>query len=144
MSRSVVLALRFWPFVLGILIVFLLNFAERAVYPVIRDFVISEIQYEGDSMFVRGYMRKTRACKFVGVSTEAWDGSTWVELPLQFMDTANHKATRPTGTQAWGPWRIELPIRSQAAAIRMSALHSCHPAWSTETRLTQFPLEHRK
>lgn len=142
MSRHVRIALNLWPFVLGMLIVLGINRMEHWLFPVVSDFTVTTASRQGDLLRVAGYMRKDRNCVFAGVSADAVDstGHT-VSIPLVFRDNErDNTANRPTGTQGWGPWQLEIPIAPSIKEITLEAVHTCHPFWSTSSHLVTLPV----
>lgn len=140
MSRHVQISLKMWPLVFGIFLVLSLNKLEHLFMPVVRDFVVLQTQRDGNNVIMSGYMRKSRSCQYAGVTAEAMVGDTWADVPLQYLDTVNHTATRPTGTQGWGPWRITLPVQPGTTTLRLTAAHKCHPFWLSQTELINMPI----
>lgn len=139
MSKQTELALRLWPMVLGMLIILGFMKVEHYAFPVVEDFHISKMERKGDYVVMSGFMRKSRNCSFVGVSAELVQGKTALQIPLTYMDSTNHTATRPIGTQGWGPWQILIPAVTSNATVTLSATHKCHVWWTTQTHLANIP-----
>ncbi len=130
------------PLIGGMLLVALANFVEHKFFPVVRDFAVTDIQLHERTLRVSGYMRKVRDCQFAGISATGYaPGSHAYDLPMTFRDGAtNDNATRQTGSQAWGPWAINIPVRPGMTEINLTAVHRCHPAWATTTNLITLPI----
>lgn len=141
MSRQTHYALNVLPFALALFLMLFLPRFEAWLFPVVKDFVVTGMAKEPGYVTLTGYMRKSRDCRFRAVNAEALLGDQWADVPLRFMDSSNHTATRPTGTQPWGPWRVTVPVSLATQDIRLSAVHSCHPAWPTESRLAVIPIK---
>ena len=141
MSRHVRIALTMWPAVLGALLVLLLNRFEHSFMPVVSDFTATKITRTGDVLTASGYMRKDRACVFAGITAEGrqLDGGS-VDVPLIFRDGRQDTAARPTGTQSWGPWVLEIPVAPEIKTVSLTAVHKCHPFWSMLTPLITIPV----
>lgn len=141
MSIPLRTALRLWPAILGMLIVIAINRIEHLAMPVVTGFTITEMQHEGNKIQLSGYMRKDRDCVFAGVSAEAINlYGKRVSIPLVFKDNKRDSTgTRPTGTQDWGPWSLEIPIEPSISEVTLSSVHQCHVFWATTTRLITFP-----
>lgn len=139
MSRQTRFALNLLPFVMALAIVLALPRLEQITLPVVRDFVVTGMTKEPGFVTLSGYMRKARDCQFVGVQATAMAGPDYYDVPIHFLDGGAQNATRPTGTQDWGPWRITLPV-TQADEVRLVSTHRCHPLWATDTRLATIPL----
>lgn len=140
MSKHTEIALHLWPLVLGILIILGSMKIEHLVFPVVEDFHISKMERKGDYVVMSGFMRKTRNCTFVGVSAELVQEKSTVQIPLTYLDsTSDHTATRPTGTQGWGPWQILIPAVQSNAIVSLTATHKCHLWWTTQSRLANIP-----
>lgn len=142
MSRQLRIAMSIWPFALGMLIVLLINRMEHQFMPVVSDFTATTMQREGGKLRMGGYMRKDRNCVYAGASASAInaDGKR-VSIPLVFQDaTRDATANRPTGTQAWGPWSLEIPLAPSIQEITLRSIHQCHLFWATTTDLTTIPV----
>lgn len=135
------IALKVVPVILAIIMLLLIRWGEYAFMPVVKDFHLTSVQRTESHVIMRGYMRKVRDCRFVGVSAEGVTDNGNVDLPLKFLES-NHSdnSTRPQGTQDWGPWRIVIPVAPSVSAIDLRSVHSCHLAWETTTRLARVPL----
>ena len=130
-----------WPILIGIGLVAGANWVEHEVMPVVTDFTVTSIVRVDDKLRLSGWMRKARNCQFAGVAAEGVTSSGAVsELPLSFRDAGHDTATRPTGTQSWGPWAVELPVVPDIKLVTMTAIHRCHPAWATMTELAKIPV----
>jgi len=141
MSRHVTVALRIWPFVLGVLIVLGANRLEHWFLPVVKDFVVVDLHNDGATLTMSGYMRKSWSCDFVGVGTVGKTSNGQIDLDMRFLDSDVHTKSRPTGTQGWGPWRISIPITPTVHEIELVAAHRCHPFWMTQTVLANIPID---
>lgn len=140
MSKHTEIALRLWPLVLGMLIILGSMKIEHLAFPVVEDFHISKMERKGDYVVMSGFMRKTRDCTFVGVSAELVQGKSAVQIPLTYLDnTTNHTASRPMGTQGWGPWQILIPAVQSNATVVLTATHKCHLWWTIQSHLANIP-----
>lgn len=112
---------------------------EPIVFPVVKDFRVSEISYQSDKVVVSGTLNQMRGCTFVDMSAYAIYENA--EIPKEvlrhtFMDS-NPRA-RAVGFQAWGPWRVELPIMKSTSQVELTATYRCHSLWDTQMVLTKF------
>lgn len=140
MSKNTQVSLNILPFVVAMTIILFLPRVETLLMPVVKDFVVTSMSRDASSVTISGYMRKVRDCQFVGIQAAAVSGEVTYEVPLLFLDTKiDTNTTRPTGTQAWGPWRITLPA-VQADEIKLTSTHRCHSVWATDTSLASIPL----
>ena len=105
---------------------------ESTVMPVVRDFKMTTIEQETDSVIVSGSLRKVRACGFVDLV--AYVGDYYDEdaererLYLRFIDQPGDTSrTREPGTQGWGPWQIMRPARVTGPHFWVRVRHDCHP-----------------
>lgn len=140
-SRFLRILLAIWPVALGAAFIIGVNRLEHAFFPVVEDFTITSMERQGNQIKVAGYMRKVRACAFVGIAVNGHteDGSE-IGLRLSFADSHYRNITRPTGSQDWGPWSLVLPVTPDVRAVHMDAVHDCHMAWPTRTHLATFPV----
>lgn len=139
-SKNTQFSLNILPFVVAMTIIIFLPRVESALMPVVKDFVVTSLARDESSVTISGYMRKVRDCQFVGVQATAVSGGASYDVPLLFLDAkVDTHGTRPSGTQAWGPWRITLPA-IQADEIRLTSTHRCHSVWATDTPLAALPL----
>ena len=136
------LVLRVLPILLAILLFAVLRWAEYIFFPVVKDFHLTNLERVDNYIVMRGYMRKVRDCRYVGVSAEGVTPSGYVDLSLRFLDSAiiNDNTTRPQGTQNWGPWRVVIPTVPNISTVVLYSVHSCHLAWETTTELARLPL----
>lgn len=141
MSRQTRYALNVMPFALAVFLLLFVPRFEAWVFPVVKDFVVTGMVKEPGHVVLSGYMRKNRDCQFRAVNAEALMGDHWADVPLRFLDSENHTATRPTGTQSWGPWQVTVPVSWATRDIRLTAVHSCHPVWPTESVLAVIPIK---
>lgn len=121
--------------IIATLIILIFGSMEGALYPVVRLWspqnTIVLHDSDGSYMHLTGFVHKVRSCKFVGVHVQSEDGE---ELPITLLD-ADGAGTlgRPTGSQAWGPWKVRLKPFTQS--VELYAIHDCHPLWATKTYL---------
>ena len=136
------LALRVLPIVVALTLLFTLRWAEYTFMPVVKDFHLTKIERVDNYVIMKGYLRKVRNCKYVGISAEGVTSEGRVDLPLRFLDAEdlNDNSTRPEGTQDWGPWRIIIPVAPSISVVDLNSVHSCHLAWETTTNLARVPL----
>ena len=136
------ISMRVLPVFVSVLILVLAKGAEFYFMPVVKDFHLTHIERVDNKIVMRGYLRKVRDCQFAGVSAAGITEGGKVDLPLKFLDPDSlmDNWTRPTGTQAWGPWRIAVPVAPNVVAIDLESVHSCHIAWPSTTRLARVPI----
>ena len=136
------ISMRVLPVFVAVLILVLAKGAEFYFMPVVKDFHLTNIERVDNKIVMRGYLRKVRDCQFAGVSAAGITDDGKVDLPLKFLDPDSlmDNWTRPTGTQAWGPWRIAVPVSPNVVAIDLESVHSCHIAWPSTTRLASVPI----
>lgn len=140
------IALKIMPVVLGMALIAGLHTIERVFFPVVENFHVTSMRQYKDRVVLRGYMKKTRDCAFAGVSVYGDTGEGKTPLTMLYMEQLNdgHNTSRPQGMQAWGPWRVSIPVAPDVTSITMTAVHDCHFAWASKTKLTTFPVIHRK
>lgn len=139
MTRNVRYGLNALPALIALLLVMLVPRIEHYLFPVVRDFVVVGMTKEPEAVTINGYMRKVRDCTFVGVQAVAMAGGVEVDVPLIFLDAKNNNATRPQGTQGWGPWRVTVKV-SDADSIKLTSTHRCHWVYANDTHLANIPL----
>lgn len=139
MTRHLRYSLNVLPFVVALVILMVLPRLERALFPVVSDFVVTSLTKTPEYVVVSGYMRKTRDCTFVGVQAVAVQEAHEHDIPLIFLDARNNNATRPLGSQAWGPWKVTFPT-TYADSVKLTSTHRCHPFYATDTPLANIPL----
>lgn len=141
MNRQTLIALRMLPFVGGVFLLLLLNRVEHHFFPVVKDFVVMSMERTPHSITLSGYMRKVRSCQFLGAGAFSNpDHGNPAELDLYFLDDPRRTATRPTGTQGWGPWQVTLPVTPEVSEVELMATHRCHPFWASQTDLATIPV----
>lgn len=139
MTRNTRYTLNALPALIAFLLVIFIPRLEHYLFPVVRDFVVAGMTREPQAVTINGYMRKVRDCKFVGVQAVGVVSGVEVDVPLIFLDAKNNNATRPEGTQGWGPWRITVKV-AEADAIKLTSTHRCHWVYTTDTHLANIPL----
>lgn len=139
-SRATRIALNLLPILIGASLFFGAIWAEHTFMPVVKDFTILSAKREGKNIVLSGVMRKVRDCAFVGVTAHGVADPKDAELAIKFMDSEGEIYTRPPGPQFWGPWSIVLPATPSVKEIKLSAVHSCHPAWVSKTDLVNIPV----
>lgn len=139
MSRHLRYSLNVLPFVVALSILMILPRLERALLPVVTGFVVTSMTKTPEHVVLSGYMRKDRDCIFVGVQAVAIQDAHEHDVPLIFLDARNNNATRPQGSQAWGPWKVTVPAL-YADSIKLISTHRCHPFYTTDTELASIPL----
>jgi hypothetical protein len=93
-------------------------------------------------VMMSGVMNKVRNCDYRGIGAVAvynTGESDSVPIWTQGNGTGD-RYTRPTGTQAWGPWAITIPVSPETVAIKFDLVHQCHFLWSSGTELGLVPL----
>ena len=94
------------------------------VFPPVSEFVVTQAELKGGSLYVAGTMFKER-CRFAGINVtgKRADGRE-VPLPILFMDAEYHEtANRQRGPQEWGPWRIGV---ASVESLGIESSHWCH------------------
>jgi hypothetical protein len=131
-----------WPILIGIALVFGVNTIEHTFMPVVKDFVVNEINQTNDRITMNGWMRKQRNCSFDSIIAEAKtvDNST-LNIDLVFRDGASDKIARQTGAQSWGPWTVDLPVHPTIKEVKLTSVHRCHPIWTTTTELVNVKIQ---
>ena len=103
---------------------------EYSFHPVVANARVTRTQPDGDGTLIWGTFDKVRDCHFV----EATASSGAILLDLEFLDTRkNRAATRPTGPQLFGPWRIS----PSTSPVRITTRHECQPLWYTTSTLLE-------
>ena len=107
----------------------LARWAEHKWFPVVTEFVIEQAVHmtDGDSVVIRGSMRKVRDCRFVEVV--GLSGERVVEIT--FLDRIGGDKSRPPGVQDFGPWRLH----PDAPVMQLVARHRCHGLWDSTTTI---------
>lgn len=140
MTRNTRYSLNMLPALVALFLAITLPYLERLLFPVVKDFVVVGMVKEPQAVTINGYMRKVRDCKFVGVQAVSIDSSGHEQdAPLIFLDAKNNNATRPQGTQTWGPWQITVKV-ADADSVRLTATHRCHYVYANDTLLANIPL----
>lgn len=101
-SRATRIALNLLPILVGALLFFGAIWAERAFFPVVKDFTILSAKRDGKNLVLSGVMRKVRDCSFVGVTAHGVAEPTDAELALKFLDSSGEIYTRPGGLNFGG------------------------------------------
>lgn len=141
MSRQTRFALQIWPFVLALALLFFARYLEQQFLPVVRDFRVTTIEQGGSEIVLKGSLEKIRSCELVGVIASVDDDGMTMRVSLTMLNSIdNPPRVFPLGTNYWGPWRLSLPQVKKGSKIMIKAIHSCHPAWTTTTKLTSFHL----
>lgn len=139
MTRNTRYTLNALPALIAFMLVIFTPRLEHYLLPVVRDFVVVGMTKEPEAVTINGYLRKVRDCTFVGVQAVGVVGGVEVDVPLIFLDAKNNNATRPEGTQGWGPWRITVKV-AEADSIKLTSTHRCHWVYTTDTHLASIPL----
>ena len=121
-----------YSIVFAVTVIYLMAILEPKYFPVVRNWTVTHMEKDDHAVLISGYMHKVRACKFQGVV--ATDTATNMQLPLKFLDNPTDSTkSRPTGSQEWGNWRIQVP--DTTSEVQFRAYHDCHSIWSTKTVL---------
>jgi hypothetical protein len=132
------LCMKLYPFALAASVIYTAYVAEPLYFPVVRDWTVTEVHREGSNVVITGYMKKTRSCKFNGVT--ATDDND-VVLPLVLLEGVTDPVRRkPSGAVDWGPWKITLESAEVTSKISLSITHQCHVGWLTTTELGEVNL----
>ena len=109
------------------------------LFPVVDPFVISGKKKLTGGIEVSGWLHKRRECQLLEISGVARrsDGLA-VAVKFELLDLTG-KVNFPEGPQAWGPWRVFVPLNTEK--IRVSSLHQCHPLWKTRTELAVIEID---
>lgn len=115
----------------AVFMLFVFSHIEPLFFPVVMNYSVTSGAKLQEGYTILGYMNKVRACEFIGVQVMDQDK---MRLPIKFMDnTKDDRATRPTGSQSFGPWVIQT--RDESYEITLTVTHKCHPMWHTVTTL---------
>lgn len=130
------------PLLLAMGLPYTANRAEHRYMPVVEDFVVLDMQVTQGSAVMSGVMNKVRNCQYLGLgATAIYNTGETDAVPVWTRGTINGQSfTRPTGSQAWGPWVITVPISPATVAIKFDLVHRCHLLWSSATDLGVIPL----
>ena len=118
------------------------NRVEHNYFPVVEDFIVLDMKVTQGAVQMSGVMNKVRNCDFRGMgATAIYITGDSDSVPVWTRGNGSGEAfTRPTGTQAWGPWVITVPISPETVAIKFDLVHRCHFLWSSGTELGVIPL----
>lgn len=121
------------------------NRIENAWFPVIKDFVVLKMEARPGEVILSGVMHKARNCTFLGVAATAiYITGESDQVPMSTSSDASGNGgrgfTRATGTQAWGPWSVTIPVSPETVAIKMQLAHQCHLLWASQTDLGVIPI----
>ena len=112
-------------------LLFVASHIEPLFFPVVMNFVTTSGASLEAGYTIQGYMNKVRDCEFIAVTVMDQDK---VSLPMKFKDNPkDDRENRPTGSQPFGPWVIQL--RKESYDLKLTAIHKCHPMWTTATAL---------
>ena len=105
----------------------LAKLAEHKWFPVVTEFVIEQAVHmtDGDSVVIRGSMRKVRDCRFIEVV--GLSGEKVVEVT--FLDRIGGDKSRAPGVSDFGPWRLH----PDASTMQLVVRHRCHGLWDSTT-----------
>jgi ABC-type phosphate/phosphonate transport system permease subunit len=107
---------------------------EPHMFAVVRDARILSVAREGDSVVYDVIASKARSCTYLGSSALAGPRAGLMEAAqLTFPESVNRDASRPTGLQAFGVWRVEPVHTGELVLIQIR--HRCHSFWDTTTQL---------
>lgn len=103
---------------------------EHRFAPVVTNTIITQSIPTDDGLLIWGTFDKDRDCRFV----EAVAQVGAVSLDLEYLDASKKRAaTRPTGPQTFGPWRLTPGLYP----IKITVRHACHSLWTTTTTLLE-------
>jgi hypothetical protein len=140
-TRPIKWSLNALPFLVALLLVTVIPKLEAWLMPVITNFTVTSVSRVNNTLVISGYLRKDRDCAFVGVSAIGLGGDRKVAVPLVFRDSLyDNNATRPQGTQAWGPWTLQIPVVPHIQTVDLDSTHTCHPLWTTTTHMAAIPV----
>lgn len=146
-TRARKLALNLIPVAVVMFAVVATKMLEPVLFPVVSSFLVHDIYHKDQLVTISGTMIKERNCRFESVTAYSLfgNGAEKQRIPVVFLDgQGDDAATRASGAQRWGPWRITIPVSPQTVAIELTSLHSCHWLWGQTTHLADVPLSYTK
>lgn len=146
-TRAKKLVLNLIPVAVVMFSVVVTKLLEPIFFPVVSGFLVHDIYHSGQLVTISGTMVKERNCRFESVTAYSLFGNGLEKqrVPVVFLDgQGDDTATRASGAQKWGPWRITIPVAPQTVAIELTSLHSCHWLWGQTTHLADVPLSYTK
>lgn len=116
---------------------------EASLFPVVKNFQISEATEVEGGIEMIGKMNKVRDCRFkeMAVYVKTDGEKIPVAADFEFLDPAKDLKSRAAIAQTWGPWRIFIPYEYDSANIKLYVRHRCHSFYETTTRLHNFDIE---
>lgn len=90
---------------------------EPKFFPVIKDFIITDVVDLGEDVYIYGTLDKVRACEFVDVV--AYSGDRMVQVV--FVNSGDSRVTRLARVQRYGPWLV-IP---RVPYLELYSRHSC-------------------
>ena len=104
-------------------------------FPVVDDFVVTEIKLSDHGIIIEGTMRKAKDCTFNSVTAFTDDSK---KVHVQFLDKpfGQPDDSRPVRVQLWGPWEV---YSGESKMVSLYANHTCHMFWDQTTKLVDLP-----
>lgn len=109
---------------------------EARLFPVVRDFKITEVARVEGGARVEGRMVKSRDCRFLRLTAYAGDLDDPLQprerLPVEFLDQPRDSdQSREPGYQNWGPWFVGAPRTATGPHFFVRVSHACNPLYET-------------
>ena len=104
------------------------KFVEPTVFPVVKDFEITDAREVGGILEIRGTFDKVRGCEFIDVV--GYSGNTFVSI--RFSPATALNINRMVRKQTYGPWAL-VPTVGQ---LEIYARHSCATGLVTTNMFT--------
>ena len=113
---------------------------EPVIAPVVSNFEVHRLYVKDNEATISGVMTRNRNCTFVSMSAYSrFIGNTPKKLiPYEFLEL--DATNRGTGKQAWGPWKMKMPLSPETKSIELVVTHRCHALWDQTMVLTKFNL----
>lgn len=129
----------FWLVAAVMLLWFGINLAvryEAALFPVVRNFHLTDIAQQHASVLLSGRMKKVRACRYLGLVLYVGDyrdpDAPRERLYVRFLDQpSTGDPSREPGYQSWGPWEVMRPEAVTGPHVWARVTHRCNPLYET-------------
>jgi hypothetical protein len=119
-------------FVFGVVLSLIaMHTVEQRFLPVMKDWSVAQIVFDGEDVVLSGTMRKVRACEYEAPPrARTSDGD---QLEVVSANVAATKTWAPADVpQQYGPWRIKHGFGHR---VEVYQVHRCHRLWLTFSML---------
>ncbi len=103
-------------------------YLETSVYPVVIQVDAVTIEHNSQEASIAVLGRKIRDCRYIETRVLVLRNGFWQKADVTF-STATGVATRPTGQQHFGIWKMT----PSGEMVKLTVIHQCHPFWELAT-----------